>query len=198
MTVDLALDPAARDANTEAPPVASRRALLRRGLPALYREDAFAESFVTAFEQVLDPILALLDSIPSHFDAALAPDHVLDLMAAWLGYDLDDDWPEQPRRHLVAHLPELARRQGTRTGLELALHLAFPGLPLRIDDGGRAAAAQRPEDLPPGGGGELVVVSEVPIDDATAVAITRMIEAFKPAHVAHKLRRPVPREEPGR
>ena len=46
--------------------------------------------FVTAFEQVLDPILALLDSIPAHFDAGLAPDNMLDLMAAWLGYDLDD------------------------------------------------------------------------------------------------------------
>jgi phage tail-like protein len=194
MSTALALDPVARDARAEAPAVASERASLRGGLPSLYREDPFAESFVTAFEQVLDPILALLDSIASHFDAGLAPDNVLDVMAAWLGYDLDDDWPEQPRRHLVQHLPELARRHGTRTGLELMLHLAFPGLPLRIEDGGRVAAAQRPEDLPPSGEGELHVISEVPIDDATARAVTRIIEVVKPAHVPHKLRRPGPRE----
>src|SRR5436190_4746102 len=128
------------------PPVLSGRSGLRRGLPAVYHSPGwlarngssarFALDFVAALERVLDPPSALLDSLPAHLDPDLAPADVLELVAAWLGLELDETWPIEQRRALVRHAPELARRRGTRAGLQLALQLIFPGCPLRVVDAG--------------------------------------------------------------
>ena len=45
----------------ETPPVASTRAYLRNGLPALYQDGDFGMRFVGALEELLDPIVAVLD-----------------------------------------------------------------------------------------------------------------------------------------
>ena len=37
--------------------------------------------------RVLDPIVAVLDALPEHFDPDYAPRHVLNLLSAWLGVD---------------------------------------------------------------------------------------------------------------
>ena len=42
---------------------------------------------------LLDPIVAILDGLPAHFDPDLAPRDILDLLAAWLGVDLDESQP---------------------------------------------------------------------------------------------------------
>jgi phage tail-like protein len=170
------------------PPVASRRAVLRRGLPSVYRDDALMMKFLEAIETVLDPLMAMLDSLPAHFDVALAPDDVLDLVATWFGVQLDESLPEDRRRQLVRQASDLARRQGTRAGIELALHLAFPGLPVEVEDGGRTAGALEPEELPPAGRGELVVRCRVPVPTEVAGAVARTIEEVKPADVPYKLR----------
>ena len=60
----------------------------------------------------------------------------LGLMAAWLGVELDESWPEDRQRELVKRQAELARRRGTRRGLEEALQIAFPDLPLRVEEDG--------------------------------------------------------------
>ena len=74
----------------ETPPVASSRAYLRGGLPAVYQDGDFGMRFVGALETVLDPIVAMLDALPAHFDPDHAPRDVLDLLAAWLGVELDE------------------------------------------------------------------------------------------------------------
>src|SRR4029077_609353 len=67
-------------------PVTNRR-YLRGGLPEIYQEQDFAMRFVGAFEGVLDPIVALLDTLPAHFDPELAPLDLLDLATKWLGLE---------------------------------------------------------------------------------------------------------------
>src|SRR5919205_3352093 len=74
----------------ETPPVASTRAYLRGGLPALYQEGDFGMRFVGALESLLDPIVAILDALPAHFDPDHAPEDILELLSAWLGVDLDE------------------------------------------------------------------------------------------------------------
>ena len=74
----------------ETPPVASSRAYLRDGLPAIYQDGDFGMRFVGALEELLDPIVAVLDALPAHFDPDHAPRDILDLLAAWLGVDLDE------------------------------------------------------------------------------------------------------------
>ena len=52
--------------------------------------------FVGALEELLDPIVAVLDALPAHFDPDHAPRDILDLLASWLGVDLDES-QEHPR-----------------------------------------------------------------------------------------------------
>ena len=118
----------------ETPPVASSRAYLRDALPAVYQEGDFGMRFIGALETLLDPIVAVLDALPAHFSADHAPRDVLDLLSAWLGVDLDESQTPAQRRAMVRQAAELGRRRGTRAGLELALSLAFPKLPLRVED----------------------------------------------------------------
>ena len=129
----------------ETPPVASSRAYLRGGLPAMYQDGDFGMRFVGALEAVLDPIVAVIDALPAHFNPDHAPRDVLNLLAAWLGVEVDESQPLPERRRLVRESAELSRRRGTVRGMELALQLAFPKLPLRVEDNGGVTLGRRRE-----------------------------------------------------
>ena len=179
-----------RPSEDGAPPaVASARAYLRSGLPAVYQEEDFGLRFVGALETVLDPIVGVLDSLPAHFRPELAPADVLELLAGWLGLELDESWPDERRRQLVRRAAELARRRGTRGGMELALGLAFPHLPLRVQDGGRVSSARSEAELPEESGPpSFVVYCDSPLDPPEQAAVARVIEDAKPVHVTYRLR----------
>jgi phage tail-like protein len=179
----------------DAPRAASARAVLRDGLPEVFRADDFAMRFAGALEEVLDPIVATLDALSAQFDPALAAPDVLDLLAGWLGFELDERSPIARRRLFLAHAAELARRQGTRAGLELALHISFPGLPFDVEDHGGVTFASRAEDLPPRGRPEVVVRCRAAAGRELAADIARVIEQFIPAHVRYRLH--VPAEASG-
>jgi phage tail-like protein len=171
----------------ETPPVASSRAYLRNGLPAMYQDGDFGMRFVGALESVLDPIVAVLDALPAHFNPDHAPRDILNLLASWLGVDLDESQSLRDRRELVRQAAELSRRRGTRRGLELALKLAFPPLPLRVEDHG--GVTWKGEDVsresPPA---SFVVYCDKPIPEETQAAIARCIEQYKPVHTTYRLR----------
>ena len=124
------------DAAATAPQVASARGYLRRGLPAVYHDDDFGMRFVGALETLLDPIVSVLDNLPAHFDPDIAPLDVVDMLAVWLGLEPEESWSEELRRELVRRAGELTRKRGTKAGVELALKIAFPELPLRVEDSG--------------------------------------------------------------
>jgi phage tail-like protein len=171
----------------ETPDVASSRAYLRNGLPAIYQEGDFGMRFVGALEALLDPIVAVLDALPAYFDPDYAPRDLLDLLAGWLGVELDESQSLPERREMVRQAAELGRRRGTRRGLDLALKLAFPALPLRVEDNG--GVVWRSGDT----GGEsqpaaFVVYCDRPIPEETQAAVARCIEQYKPVHTTYRLR----------
>ena len=171
------------------PHVASERAYLRGNLPALYHENGdFGLRMLGALELVLDPIVALLDALPAHVGPDLGPLDLLDLYAAWLGIDLDESWPEERRRELLRRAPELARRRGTRAGLELNLAIAFPELPLRVEESGGVSFGEQPAKRGKGGRPEFVVYCDMPIDEAQQAAVARVIDHARPVHVSYRLR----------
>jgi phage tail-like protein len=176
----------------ETPQVASSRAYLRNGLPAMYQDGDFGMRFVGALEAVLDPIVAVLDALPAHFNPDHAPRDILTLLASWMGVDLDEGQSLRDRRELVRQAAELSRRRGTRRGLELALKLAFPALPLRVDDHGgvtfRAQDVSR--ESPPA---SFVVYCDKPIPEETQAAVARCIEQYKPVHTTYRLRVKAPK-----
>jgi len=179
---------------TETPASASSRAYLRDGLPSLYTDGDFGMRFVGALESVLDPIVAVLDALPEHFDPDYAPRHILNLLSAWLGVTLDESQPITVQRDTIRRAAELGRRRGTKGGLELALSLAFPAVPLRVEDEGGvvwSVAAESVEVKPP----QFVVYCDKPVDEKTQAAIARCIEQFKPVHTAYRLRVRAPKKK---
>jgi len=176
----------------ETPPVASSRAYLRGGLPALYQDGDFGMRFVGALESVLDPIVAIIDALPAHFNPDHAPRDLLNLLSAWLGIEVDESQPLPERRRLVREAAELSRRRGTVRGLELALHLSFPGVPLRVEDnGGVTWGDQQPKES---SAGSFVVYCDKPIPETTQAGVARCIEQYKPVHTTYRLRVKAPKK----
>jgi phage tail-like protein len=186
------LQPQSGSGGASAPPVVSRRATLRRGLPSIYHDPdldktLFALRFVGALENVLDPIAALLDSLPRHFSADYAPQPVIDLLAAWLCIEFDEAQELEARRETLRRATDLGRRRGTVRGLELALALTFPGIPMRVeDDGGvRWSIDGAPAQVQPP---RFVVYVDMPIPEERQVAIARCIDRHKPVQATYRLR----------
>ena len=180
--------PARTSAANGEPRPASCRAYLSSALPAIYQDGDFGIRFVGALQTLLDPIVAVLDSLPAHFDPDLAPEDVLELLAGWLGVELDESWPVERRHELVRRAGDLARRRGTMRGLELVLSIAFPELALRVEDGGGVTWATDPEVPAPDRRPEFVVHCDVPLEGPERAAVARTIEQAKPAHVSYRLR----------
>lgn len=178
-----------RAANGHSPAVASERKYLSRALPAIYQENDFGVRFVTALEPLLDPVVALLDSLPAHVDPELAPEDMLALLAHWLGLEMDEAWPIASKRDLVRRGDELARRHGTAAGLQLTLKIAFPEHPLRVEDGGTVTWAGKKESKKADrSGAGFVVYCDAPLDEHELGAVSRLIEQVKPVNVTYKLR----------
>jgi phage tail-like protein len=171
----------------ETPAVASSRAYLRGGLPAMYQDGDFGMRFVGALEAVLDPIVAVLDALPAHFNPDHAPRDILNLLSSWMGVDLDESQSLRDRRELVRQAAELSRRRGTRRGIELALKLGFPALPLRVEDHGGVSwkADDVSRESPPA---SFVVYCDKPIPEEIQAAVARCIEQYKPVHTTYRLR----------
>lgn len=168
------------------PTPATNRRYLRDGLPTLYREQPFTMEFVSAFEGVLDPAVALLDALPAHFTPTLAPVDILELTGGWLGVEPSEQQPPEHLRELVAHATELGRLRGTRDGVELTLRLNFPDLPLRVEDAGGvtwSVDGAIPVTAPP----SFVVYCDQSIPREQAASLARVIEEVKPAHVPYRL-----------
>jgi phage tail-like protein len=170
-------------------PVSTRR-YLRDNLPGIYSDGDFGMRFVRALEELLDPLVAVLDNLTDHFDPSFAPRDILDLLTDWLGLEHDEARSVDDRRRILLMAPELMRRRGTRAGLQLELDLAFPGVPFRVEDGGSVTwslDANEP-DGDPGDAPSFVVYCDIALPDAKLKAVARLIERCKPAHVNYRLR----------
>ena len=170
------------------PPSASARAYMRESLPAVFRENDFAMRFVGALETVLDPIVATLDALPAYVDPKLAPADMVEVMAAWLGIELDESMDDATRRELVLQSAEATRWRCTLQGLEMALRLTFPDLPLRVEDEGGVVFTRDASSDPAPAANRFIVYCDAPIAAARQAVVARVIEEQKPLHVAYRLR----------
>jgi phage tail-like protein len=190
--------PALAPDGAAAPATVSVRRHLRNGVPDIYRRDAvarrdqpppFAMRFLHALEEVLDPIVATLDSLPAHLDVDLAPEHALAGLATWLGVDEVESLPAASRREAVRQAGALGRLRGTRAGLELALELFFPADTLRNEDhGGVIVSAAVDAPPPPATAALFDVYCDQPLPPEMQMAVARCIERWKPVHAHYKLR----------
>ena len=180
-----------------APPAVSGRRYLRDNLPGIYSEGDFGMRLVSGFESLLDPLVAALDNLPEHFDPAYAPRDVLDLLTEWLGLEHDEARSGEERRAIVRKAPELMRRRGTKAGLELALALAFPGIPFRVEDTGAVTWSLDVDEADTTAAPSFVVYCDVPLTPDRSGAVARLIDQAKPAHVSYRLRVKAPPRQSG-
>jgi phage tail-like protein len=174
------------------PAVVSKRGTLRRGLPSVYHESDFTMRFVGALESLLDPIAAVLDALPAHFSPDYAPRSILDLLSSWLGIEVEEAQGLDLHRESVRLAAELGRTRGTVRGLELALQLSFPDVPMRVQDEGGVrwsmdgvAAPAEPA--------RFIVYVDTPIPEEQQSAIARCIERQKPVETTYRLRVKTPK-----
>jgi len=158
-------------------------------LPAIYQQDEFAMRFISAFDVLIAPILTILDNQEYYMDPKIAPLDILVWMAGWVGLDeLDETWPEESKRDLVAHATELFSVRGTIEGLKR--HLAiYIGVEPMVEESGGCSYSMAPNGELPGNSTSKIVVT-IPAETprkAHTRKIDMIIQASKPAHMAHSV-----------
>ncbi|MEV6955709.1 phage tail protein [Streptomyces sp. NPDC051183] len=146
---------------------------LGAALPAVYAEDDLAQRITESLDEVLAPVLAVLDSLPAYFDPRLAPADFVALLAAWVGAE------GEVRKAVAGHA-----RRGTRAGLAEQVRQAFGTTPEIEESGATVWSATPDTPLPGSGRPHLLVRLRVP--DPAAVdtaALTAFVARSRPVHL---------------
>jgi phage tail-like protein len=154
-------------------------------LPALYQADEVAQGFTAGLDDVLAPVLCVLDCLEAYVDPWLAPEDFVAWFESWLGLEPDENVPMARRRARVAETAQAYRWYGTARGLRAAIR-AVSGIDPEIEDTGGVEWSATPGAAPRTGAPHVDVF--VP---AAAGADLRVIDATvaaaKPAHVGHSV-----------
>jgi phage tail-like protein len=153
-------------------------------LPGVYEEDDLAGRFTLAFDESLAPVFCSLDNFASYLDPQLAPSDFLEWLAGWVGLALDDRWPVERRRALVARAVLLYRRRGTAAGLAEHVEVFTGGRPEIVENGGTAWSVT-PESPMPGTPGARLTVRLRARDPGTVdtPGLEALVRSATPAHV---------------
>ncbi len=157
-------------------------------LPALFQEDAFAQRFVSAFDEALAPIFLTLDNLTAYMDPWLAPEDFLDWLSSWLALSLDETVPLDRRLAFVAKAFDLYRIRGTTKGLQAQVEIFTGGTVEIVDTGGTASSPTAGAAFP--GSPNFAVMVRVEVDNPKTINLQRLdalVARAKPAHLTHKV-----------
>ncbi len=98
-----------------------------RFLPAVFREDQLSAEFMGRFLSIFDLVFGqfgdTITHIARYFDPLATPSDFLPWLASWLGIILEQYWPLEKQRELVAKAHRLFARRGTVEGLQMHLEI---------------------------------------------------------------------------
>ncbi|MGD9997629.1 MAG: phage tail protein [Ilumatobacteraceae bacterium] len=155
-------------------------------LPGIYHDDEFTRQFTGGMDDVLAPVFATLDCLDAYVDPWLTPEDFLEWLAGWVGVVIDEGWPLDRSRAVIANIAELYRWRGTVRGLTAELAI-YTGGQVEIAESGGAAWSLTPgAELP--GADEPRLAVRISVEDPSSVderTVDRMVAAAKPAHVVH-------------
>lgn len=161
---------------------------MARGLPAMFQQNEFAVNFVDGLDDVMAPIMQVLDNFPAYLDPELAPPDFIEWLATWVGLVLDRNWPLERRRAMLARATELYKWRGTQQGLSEHVQL-YTGVEPEIEDSGAVTWGVAPNSPLPGSN-EPTITVRVRVgndDDVDEQRLDRLVAAAKPAHVRHRV-----------
>ena len=101
-------------------------------LPGIYRTVTYeghthVKDLLWIFRHMFDSVSREVDDIPAMFDPYTTPRDFLPWLAGWIGFVLDEDWPEGKKRYLLRRALDYYRIRGTVKGLKLFLSI-FTGV----------------------------------------------------------------------
>lgn len=155
-------------------------------LPAVFADDDLAQRFVAGLDEVVAPILSVLDCLDTYFRPSLAPLDFVQWLGSWVGAETDGSEPEARLRAAVAAATYLHRIRGTRRGLAEAVRLAF-GVEPEITESGAADWSARPLGPVPGERSpRLHVHLRLPAPTTLdSHRLDALVAAARPAHVPY-------------
>ncbi|MGW0706771.1 phage tail protein [Streptomyces sp. NPDC002643] len=157
-----------------------------QALPAVFADDKLAQRFVAGLDEVLAPILSVLDCLDSYFTPSLAPLDFTQWLAGWVGAETDGTEPDARLRAAVAAAAHLHRVRGTTRGLSEAVRLVF-GVTPEISESGAASWNARPLGPVPGDRRPHLHVT-LRLPDPTPAdehRLDRLVAAARPAHMPY-------------
>ncbi|MGZ9935007.1 phage tail protein [Streptomyces sp. NC-S4] len=155
-------------------------------LPAVFADDDLAQRFVGGLDEVLAPILNVLDCLDSYFDPALAPGDFARWLGTWVGAETDGGEPDPRLRAAVAAAVALHRVRGTRRGLAEAVRLAFGVAPEITESGGADWNARPLGPFPGAPRPRLHVTLRLPEPTpADTHRLDSLVAAARPAHMPY-------------
>jgi hypothetical protein len=180
-------------------------------LPAVFADDDLAQRFVAGLDEVLAPILNVLDCLEAYFTPALAPADFVRWLGGWVGAETDGTesggLPADPARTgdpsdpaeageraraearlraAVAAAAHLHRIRGTRAGLAETVRLAFGAEPEITESGGADWSARPLGPFPGEPRPRLHVRLRLPRPTAAdTYRLDALVAAARPAHMPY-------------
>ncbi len=157
-------------------------------LPSIYHDGMFVREFTSGLDEVVAPIVSVLDCLDAYVDPELAPADFVEWLGGWVGTTLDEDWTLERRRLFLANAVAVYATRGTRHGLEDELEL-YTGGTSTVADPGRVWTSSLPTDSTTRQGRQTedrTVRVTVDVTDAAGVnwpALQAMVRAAVPAHL---------------
>lgn len=149
------------------------------------QDDDFAQRFTAGLDKVLAPVFVTLDNIDSYFDPYLAPDDFVDWLSTWVGLSLDENWPLEKQRRLIAQAVELYSWRGTIRGVSALVEI-YAGVGPEITESGGVATSDVPGGQVPGTADATMKVT-VRGASVEPARLDVVVSEAKPAHVTHEV-----------
>ena len=151
-------------------------------LPGIYSANDFLARFLLIMEHVHSPIQRTISNLSYYFDADLVPDDLIDWLGSWLGLVLDEGWPEDRRRDLIRHAPDLFQWRGTRRGMQEVIRLYTGNVPEIEEPTAAEIGADATQAF------RFRIILESPEGGVDEDLLRNVIDLEKPAMCAYDLR----------
>ncbi len=97
-------------------------------IPGIFRTSVYeghthVRDFLWIIRHIFDSVSDKVDNIPNLFRPYDTPSDFLPWLASWVGFVLDEDWPDEKKRYLLRRAVDYYRIRGTVKGLKLFLSI---------------------------------------------------------------------------
>ncbi len=180
--------------STSPGPVPGRRFVPGLGNPfpminytsSLLADDRIAQMICASLDDVLAPIISVLDCYDSYLDAHIAPIDFVRYMSAWILVNPEASWDDNTVRKSLAHAIRFYEYRGTARGLHDYLYEVF-GIEVGIEDSGSVTTSRDSTDpstwSAPGPPAVSISLQGNSVSESSLDLIQTLLAVAIPAHV---------------